>query len=165
MNHLKNFLMNLVAAALVTSTAMAQTVGIGSTKRGYTSQASAAISKVVSQKTEIQMRVQPYGGSSAYVPLVSGGKLEFGLANEIEAASAVAGKGIYKGRPQPELQVAALLQPFRVAFTLAGFLLLVPPGAFAGAIIIDLLGFMLAVFLVIRETSAARRLRKVPTMV
>ena len=114
--HLKTFLMILVMAVVVTSTAIAQTVGIGSTKRGYTSQASAAISKIVSQKTEIQMRVQPYGGSSAYVPLVSGGKLEFGLANEIEAASAAAGTGIYKGRPQPELQIAALLQPFRVAF-------------------------------------------------
>ncbi len=112
----KTLLIILVAAALVTSTAMAQIVGIGSTKRGYTSQAGAAISKLVSQKTKIQMRVQSYGGSSAYVPLVSGGKLEFGLANEIEAASAAAGKGIYKGRPQPELQVAALLQPFRVAF-------------------------------------------------
>ncbi len=59
----------------------------------------------------------------------------------------------------------SLTPAIRAAFTLAGFLLLVPPGAFAGAIIVDLLGFMLAVFLVIRETSAARRLRKVPTMV
>lgn len=113
--HFKTFLITLAAAALVASTAIAQTVGIGATKRGYTSQASAAISKVISQKTEIQMRVQPYGGSSAYVPLVSGGKLEFGLANEIETASAVRGTGIYKGRPQPELLIAALLQPFRVA--------------------------------------------------
>ncbi len=69
----KTFLATLVAATLVASTAIAQTVGIGATKRGYTSQASAAISKVISQKTDIQMRVQPYGGSSAYVPLVSGG--------------------------------------------------------------------------------------------
>lgn len=53
--HLKTFLMILVVAAVVTSTVMAQTVGIGSTNRGYTSQASAAISKVVSQKTDIQM--------------------------------------------------------------------------------------------------------------
>ena len=109
---LKTFLTTFVGAVAVASTVLAQTVGIGGTKRGYTSQASAAISKVVSQKTEIQMRVQPSGGSSAYVPLVSGGKLEFGLANEIEAASAAAGKGIYKGRPQPDLRVAALLQAY-----------------------------------------------------
>ncbi|NIO06458.1 MAG: hypothetical protein GTO40_00155, partial [Deltaproteobacteria bacterium] len=93
----KALLTGLMVVGLATS-AMAQTVGIGSTKRGYTSQASAAISKIVSQKTDLQMRVQQYGGSSAYVPLVSSGKLEFALANEIEAASAVAGTGIYKGR-------------------------------------------------------------------
>ena len=113
--HLKTFLLTLAGVVLLSSTAIAQTVGIGGTKSGYTSQASAAISKVISTKTDIQMRVQPYGGSSAYVPLVSGGKLEFALANEIEAASAVTGTGIYDGRPQPDLQVAALLQPFRVA--------------------------------------------------
>jgi TRAP transporter 4TM/12TM fusion protein len=58
----------------------------------------------------------------------------------------------------------SLAPGIRLAFTIAGVLLLVPPGAFAGAIILDLLGFMLAVFLVIRETSAVRRLRKVSTM-
>ncbi len=113
--HFKTFLITLAAAVLVASTAIAQTVGIGGTKRGYTSQASAAISKVISQKTDIQMRVQPYGGTGAYVPLVGGGQLEFGLANEIETSSAVTGTGIYKGRPQPDLQIVALLQPFRVA--------------------------------------------------
>ncbi|MDH3446014.1 MAG: TAXI family TRAP transporter solute-binding subunit [Deltaproteobacteria bacterium] len=113
--NVKSFFLTLAAMVLVSSTVIAQTVGIGATKSGYTSQASAAIAKLISKKTDIQMRVQPYGGSSAYVPLVSGGKLEFGLANEIEAASAVAGTGIYDGRPQPDLQVAALLQPFRVA--------------------------------------------------
>lgn len=113
--HCKTVLMALAAVLLMTATAIAQMVGIGSTKRGYTSQASAAISKVVSQKTDVQMRVQPYGGSSAYVPLVSGGKLEFGLANEIETASAAKGTGVYDGRPQPDLRIAALLQPFRVA--------------------------------------------------
>jgi len=111
----KTFLLASTAGLLIASTAIAQTVGLGGTKRSYTSQASAAISKVVSQKTDVQMRVQPYGGSSAYVPLVGGGKLEFALANEIETASAVEGTGIYDGRPQPDLRIVALLQPFRVA--------------------------------------------------
>ena len=59
----------------------------------------------------------------------------------------------------------SLTPTIRVAFAIAGFLLLVPSGAFAGAIIVDLLGLILAVLLVIRETSAARRLRKVATLV
>jgi TRAP transporter TAXI family solute receptor len=110
--HSKTTLMLLVAVALSASMATAQTVGIGATKQSYTSQAGAAIAKLISQKTGTQMRVQLYGGSSAYVPLVGEGKLEFGLANELETAYAVTGTNIYNGRPQPNLQIAALLQPF-----------------------------------------------------
>ena len=110
--HCRATLILLVAGVLSASMATAQTVGIGATKRSYTGQAGAAIAKVVSQKTDVQMRVQLYGGSSAYVPLVGANNLEFGLANELETAFAVTGTVIYKGRPQPNLQIAALLQPF-----------------------------------------------------
>lgn len=111
----KAILVWLIGAVLAAPLAAAQTLGIGATERGYTSQAGAAISRLISKKTDLQMRVQPYGGSSAYVPLVSGGMLEFALANELETAQAVKGAGIYEGRSQPNLKVAALLQPFRVA--------------------------------------------------
>lgn len=111
------FKMILVLACSVLSASLAasQPLGIGVTERGYTSQAGAAIAKVVSQKTGLDMRVQAYGGSSAYVPLVNSGVLEFGLANELEAAYAIAGNEVYQGRRHPNLRIAALLQPFRVA--------------------------------------------------
>ncbi|NQV57521.1 MAG: TAXI family TRAP transporter solute-binding subunit [Rhodospirillales bacterium] len=99
---------------LLSSSAWAQTAGIGTTKTAYTSQAGAAISKVVSQKTKYQLRQQPFGGSSVYVPLTSSGKLEFALANELETHFAVTGTAIYKGKPQPGLQVAMVLTPFKV---------------------------------------------------
>lgn len=105
----------LAVAALAAPVAMAQTVGIGATTTAYTAQASAAISKVVSEKAGIQMRVQPHGGSSAYVPQVGAGNLEFGLANELETFYAVTGTVIYAGRPQPNLQVATVLTPFASA--------------------------------------------------
>jgi TRAP transporter TAXI family solute receptor len=105
------FAVTAVAAPL----AAAQTVGIGATTTAYTSQAGAAISKVVSEKAGIQMRVQPHGGSSAYVPQVGAGNLEFGLANELETFYAVTGTVIYKGRPQKNLRVATVLTPFASA--------------------------------------------------
>lgn len=102
----------LAAGALWATGAAAQTVGIGATTTAYTAQASAAVSKVVSEKAGIQMRVQPHGGSSAYVPQVNAGNLEFGLANELETFYAVTGTGIYDGRAHPDLRVATVLTPF-----------------------------------------------------
>lgn len=102
----------LIAAA---GLAMGQVVGMGTTKRGFTNQAGAAISKIVSQHTEYNMRAQTFGGSSVYVPAVSAGQLEFGLANELETTFAVSGTGIYDGRPQDNLRVVSVLIPFRVA--------------------------------------------------
>jgi hypothetical protein len=101
-----------VAALLTAPAAIAQTVGIGATSTAYTAQAAAAISRVVSEKAGIQMRVQPHGGTSAYVPSVNNGTLEFGLANELESLYAVTGKVIYAGRPQPNLRVITVLTPF-----------------------------------------------------
>ncbi len=102
----------LVAALLTVPAAIAQTVGIGATSTAYTAQASAAISKVVSEKAGIQMRVQSHSGTSAYVPSINNGTLEFGLANELETLYAVTGTVIYKGRPHPNIRVIAVLTPF-----------------------------------------------------
>lgn len=105
----------IALTSLIWGQASAQTVGMASTNRAFTSQASAAIAKVVSEKTDIAMRQQTFGGSSVYVPQVSAGRIEFGLANELETTFAVTGTGIYEGRPQPDLQIATVLTPFRVA--------------------------------------------------
>lgn len=104
----------VLAGMLAAPAALAQTVGIGATSTAYTAQASAAISKVVSQ-AGLQMRVQPHGGTSAYVPQVNAGTLEFGLANELETLYAVKGQAMYDGRPQSNLRIATVLTPFTVA--------------------------------------------------
>jgi hypothetical protein len=110
--HTKTVTTLLAAASLAASAAYAQTVGIGATTTAYTAQAGAAISKVVSEKAGIQMRVQPHGGTSAYVPSVNNGTLEFGLANELETLYAVTGTEIYEGRAQANLRVVTVLTPF-----------------------------------------------------
>ena len=109
------FLAVLATGAVAASAVSAQTVGIGTTKGGFTNQAGAAISKVISQKTDLQMRAQPFGGSSVYVPAMNAGKIEFGLVNELESLYAVTGTGVYPGRKHPNLRVVSVLIPFRVS--------------------------------------------------
>jgi uncharacterized protein len=104
-----------VAIIICASNVSAQTVGIGTTKAAFTNQAGQAIAKVVSQKTDLQMRAQPFGGSSVYVPAMNMGQIEFGLVNEFESLLAVTGRQIYKGRKHPNLRIATVLTPIRVA--------------------------------------------------
>ena len=106
---------SVVAVGLLSTATFAQTVGVGTTKGGFTNQAGQSLSKVVSQNTNIQMRSQPFGGSSVYVPAVNAGKLEFGMVNELESLYAVTGTGIYPGRKHPNLRVVSATIPFRVA--------------------------------------------------
>jgi hypothetical protein len=100
-------------AALVPATrASAQAVGMGTGKQGfYTYSAGAAIAKVASDNG-LAMRIQPFGGTSAYLPAVNVNEVEFGLANQLDATHAVTGQVIYKGKPQPDVRVVSILTPF-----------------------------------------------------
>jgi hypothetical protein len=105
-------LMGAAAAALAgNAPAAAQTLGLGTGKQGFwTYSAGAAIAKVASDKG-LNLRLQPYGGTSAYVPAVNANEIEFGLANELETNYAVTGKVIYEGKPQSDVRVVAILAP------------------------------------------------------
>jgi uncharacterized protein len=93
--------------AAVSTGASAQTFGVGSNPQGSIFFATAAaVSKVMVQKTGQQFRVQPYAGSSTYMPLVSAGKLAFGIANAGEAHFAHDGIELYK-RANPNLRQVA----------------------------------------------------------
>lgn len=102
--------------ALAALPALAQSVGMATAKQGaYTYSAGAAISKVASDNG-LAMRIQPYAGTSAYVPVLNKGEVEFGLANQLETYYAIRGEAIYNGRPQPNLRVVAVMVPFGGAF-------------------------------------------------
>lgn len=107
------------AACLAASGASAQSVGLGTTKGGATAQVTAAIAKVVSAHSGMQMRPQPYANTSQYIPLVNSGKLEFAAANIFQTYFAVKGTGMSKGRPNPHLRMVATLMPFRVGMYVA----------------------------------------------
>ncbi len=93
---------------------VAQTVGIGTTKTGATSQVTAAIASVASKFGGMQMRPAPMAGTQKYIPAVNSGSLEFGAANVMQTAWAVKGQVLSKGRPNPNIKIVSTLMVFRV---------------------------------------------------
>lgn len=106
----------LAAAIAFAAPASAQMYGLGTGKQGFfTYSAGAAIAKVAADNG-MNLRLQPYGGTSAYVPGVNAGEIEFGLANELETHYAVTGEVIYKDKAQKDLRVIAILTPLYSEF-------------------------------------------------
>jgi TRAP-type uncharacterized transport system substrate-binding protein len=101
-----------VAAAIAfAAPASAQMYGFGTGKQeSLTYSAEAAIAKIASDNG-MNLRLQPFGGQSAFVPGINAGEIQFGIANELETHSAVTGEAIYKGKPQKDLRVLAILTP------------------------------------------------------
>lgn len=103
----------IAAAALASTAASAQVVGIGTTKGGANAAVGAAIAKAVSDGAGFQMRPQKMGGSQQYVPAVNAGVLEFGLSNVMQYGMAVDGTGMSKGTKHENLRLVATLMEFR----------------------------------------------------
>lgn len=107
----------LFALLLLLDLAQAQTlprsVGLGSNPAGsiYYSLAS-GLANVVSSASPFQMTVQPYTGSSTYLPLIESGELEFGMVNAVDMALAYQGPDRLKigGRnPYPHVPGSRLI--------------------------------------------------------
>jgi TRAP transporter TAXI family solute receptor len=109
----RNLTLAVTLAAFTITSAHAATVGLGTTKRGATSQISTAIASVVSGVGELKVRPQPMANTSQYIPAVNAGKLEFGIANAVQVKYAIDGKGLSEGHPNPDLRLVATLFPFR----------------------------------------------------
>jgi TRAP transporter TAXI family solute receptor len=111
------FTAGAVAAALaIASPASAQIYSLGTGKQGFfTYAAGAAIAKVAADGG-LNLRISPFGGTSAYVPGVNVGEQQFGLANELETYYAVTGEVIYKDKQQSNLRVVAILTPLYSEF-------------------------------------------------
>lgn len=101
------------AFLMAAAPAMAQVVGIGTTKGGANAAIGAAIAKVVSDSAGFQMRPQKMGGTQQYVPVVNAGELEFGLSNVMQYGMSVDGTGMSKGTKNENLRLVATLMQFR----------------------------------------------------
>lgn len=98
-----------------TSTAaMAQTYGLGTSPVGtMTYSAGSAIATVAAEKAGLQVRVQPYSGTTTVVPLLNSGEIDFSLINVLEAEQASTGTGVFKDHKNPNVRVVAVVFPLR----------------------------------------------------
>lgn len=99
--------------------ARGQAIGIGATKGGAAAQIAAAIAKVVSSKTKLDMRVRPMDDTQQIIRTVNAGELDFGLSNLPQYWMAKIGIGLSK-RSHPNLRLAANLMVFQVGLLVAG---------------------------------------------
>lgn len=110
----------ILAAAIAVGTsfaAMAQTVAIGSNPQGSAAYATAAaIAKVVSENSDLKMRVIPQGGPVVTIPLVNSGELEFSVSNSMPVFFAQKGAAMFKENPQPGAKMVASLYNLNVGF-------------------------------------------------
>lgn len=96
----------LAAALIVPGPAQAQqlprSVTIGTNTPGtlFYSLAS-GLAKVVSGTSPVQASVQPYSGTSTFLPLVNNGELDFGLVNGVDMGMAYAGPKLQVGGRNP----------------------------------------------------------------
>ena len=86
-----------IALMCVSAGAQAQqlpkSVAIGSNPPGSLFYALASgLAKVISDAAAIQAQVQPYAGTSTFVPLFDTGELEFGVVNAVDMGM------VYRGR-------------------------------------------------------------------
>lgn len=66
----------------------------------------ASLAAVGSKATPISVRVQPYNGPNAWMPLLQNGEIEFGIMNILDASMAMTGTGSYE-KPFPGVRVVS----------------------------------------------------------
>ncbi|MBN8293294.1 TAXI family TRAP transporter solute-binding subunit [Rhodobacter sp. NTK016B] len=109
---------NLIAAAglalLGAAPVAAQPLGIGTMGQGTSGYSMGAAIASVFAANGVDALVQPSTGTSAFLPLIDAGELDFGIVNALEIGEATAGQYAFEGRPLNNLRMAARLFPFRV---------------------------------------------------
>jgi len=93
----------LAALLLLAGTAHAQkSVSVGTNPPGTAFYAiGSGLSKVVTDAGAAKMSVQPYAGSSTFLPLLNSGELEFGVVNAVDMALTYRGPGFKIGGKNP----------------------------------------------------------------
>lgn len=108
----------LIAAACP---AAAQVVGIGTNPQGTLFyNMGVALGKVVSEKTDLQARVLPIGGTTQLLPQIDRGETEFGLFSAIDMIDGYEGKGSYPEKPVRSLRAVAALGPLYFSLFVRG---------------------------------------------
>ena len=114
---MKSRLIAVTACAVLgaAGSAGAQTYSIGPNPQGSSAYSTgAAVAKVAKDVVGLRARVVPQGGPVVTLPLVSQGKLTFSIAVSVVAAFAHDGKAMFKGKPQKDFRVVAVLRTLRL---------------------------------------------------
>jgi hypothetical protein len=99
----------LVATASMASNAGAQTYGIATMQPGTLNHTSgSAIAKVLKEKANLNVLVQPTAGESMLIPMVARGEMDLGIANIFEVEEAK--------KNNPDLRLIGSLHALRGAF-------------------------------------------------
>ncbi len=89
-------------ALAVPAAAQGPTVSIGTNPPGTVFYAvGSGLAKVVSEAGKVRMSVQPYTGSSTFIPLLNTAEMEFGVTNAVDMALAYRGPGFKIGGRNP----------------------------------------------------------------
>ncbi|MBL6958444.1 MAG: TAXI family TRAP transporter solute-binding subunit [Rhodospirillales bacterium] len=104
----------IAAVSFITTQASAQVVGIATGQQGSLGyKTGQAVAKVANLKAKITARAQPMAGTSAYIPMINKGEVEFGFCNAVEAEYALNGTGNWKGKANPNLRIVGTMFPLR----------------------------------------------------
>jgi TRAP transporter TAXI family solute receptor len=97
-----------LCAGLVEAQQLPKSVAIGSNPPGSLFYALASgLAKVVSDSSAIQAQVQPYAGTSTFVPLLDTGELDFGVVNAVDMGMVYQGQKLKVGGRNPFPHVAS----------------------------------------------------------
>ena len=110
----------LLAAFVASPAASQQIIAIAANPQGsqfFT--VAAAVAKLL-EEHGIHARVQPMGGPTTYVPLLSRGEFEFAMANADDADTGYHGTEAYDGKPNRELKLVAAMFPLPVSIAVVG---------------------------------------------
>lgn len=78
-----------------------------------------AVAKIANQEAGITARTQPLSGTTAYLPLINNGEIQFGFANSVEAEFAYSGTGSFEGRENNNLRIVGVMFPLRTGLMVA----------------------------------------------
>jgi TRAP transporter TAXI family solute receptor len=83
---------------------------------GTTNRMAIAIAKAYDEHEGGALRVQPFGSTAQFMPLVDKGEAAFGAANALELQFAYSGSGTFEGRSHKNLRLISASFPFRLVF-------------------------------------------------
>jgi uncharacterized protein len=109
-------LVALIALVVAPSAAAQKTATLGTNPPGSVLYAIASgLTKVAADAGSVQLTVQPYSGTSTFVPLLESGELEFGVNNAVDMGLAHRGPGFKIGGRNPFPHAPSLRLVMRIA--------------------------------------------------